>query len=175
MAIFLVAALRLFLPITILRWPFWGLLLAIAADTTDIIIVEALGSEFGTAQRYQIFDKFFDLYYLALAFWVTRQWSEPLARRWAAALFLWRMSGLAVFEATHIRQLIFFAPNIFENFYILVAGLKQFFPTVQVGRKKRLIVLLLIAAVPKIAQEYLMHYLEFPTWSFIKHNIFRWP
>jgi len=41
--------------------------------------------------------------------------------------------------------------------------------------RKRLAVYLLVATVPKIVQEYIMHYLEFPTWVFIKHNLFRWP
>ena len=174
LAIPAVAVIRLLLPLTILRFPFWGVILAMAADASDIIIVEALGAEFGSAARYHAFDKWFDLYYLALALWMSWQWPEAMARRTATALFGWRLGGVIVFEMTGLRQVIFFAPNIFENFYLLVAGGKQFFPKFRLDSPKKLAAFLIIAAVPKIIQEYVMHYLEFSTWSFIKHTILRW-
>lgn len=174
MAAGLIIAIRLLVPLSILRWPFWGMLLAIAADASDIIIVEALGSEFGTALRYQVFDKFFDLYYLSFAFYASRAWQDVLPRRTSVVLFGWRIAGLIAFEITHIRQIMFFAPNIFENFYLLVAGMQKFFPAFRLDSRRRLVGSLLIAGIPKLTQEYVMHFLEFPTWSFIKHNIFRW-
>ena len=174
MAITLVTAIRLLIPFTILRWPFWGALAAIAADAADIVIVEALGAEFGSAARYQTFDKLFDLYYLAFEFYASRAWQELLTRRTATILFAWRIAGTIVFELTHVRQVIFFAPNIFENFYLLVAGARQFVPRFRLDSSPKLVLFLLIAGIPKIIQEYIMHFLEFSTWAFIKHTVLRW-
>jgi len=174
MAIVLVAFLRLAAPLLVLRFPFFGALAAIAADAADIIIVEALGQEFGSAERYHAFDKVFDIYWLSFAVYASRRWPEAIMRKTALALYLWRAGGLVAFEVTGIRQIIFFAPNILENFYLLVAGLHAFRPRLNLARTKILLVLLLIAGLPKIAQEYVMHFIEFPTWSFIKHTILGW-
>jgi len=165
---------RLLIPFLILKKPFWGIILAIIADASDVIILDAFGWGFLAGKNYHLFDKFFDTYYLAFAFYISLAWQETLIRRTSAFLFVWRLLGVIVFEFIHIRQLMFFAPNIFENFYLLIAGIKEFFPKFKINTIKRLVIILLIAAVPKIIQEYIMHFLEFPTWMFIKHNIFRW-
>lgn len=172
----LVIALRAFLPLTILRWPFWGGLLAIAADASDVIIRDALGGgALLSGSNYHLFDKIFDLYYLTLEAYVAWKWQSALLRRTALGLFAWRLLGVAAFELTGVRQVFFFAPNIFENLFLLVAGLERFAPTFRPDARRNFAIVLLIATVPKLAQEYVMHYLEFPTWAFIKHNIFRWP
>jgi hypothetical protein len=36
------------------------------------------------------------------------------------------------------------------------------------------LIVIALVGIPKIIQEYIMHFLEFPTWPFIKHNIFHW-
>ena len=171
----LVFLIRLLVPLSILRWPFWGMLLSIAADAADVVLFSALG--WGVLEgrgMYHELDKVFDIYYLALAAYAAFKWHDALPRRTALALFAWRLAGEVIFELTRTRQVLFFAPNIFENFYLLWAGTLQFLPEVRMTRK-RLAVYLLVATVPKIVQEYIMHYLEFPTWVFIKHNLFRWP
>lgn len=145
-----------------------------AADASDVIILDALGWGSLDWKLYHPLDKFFDMYYLSFAFYVSLKWRETLARNISIFLFLWRFAGFALFEITGIRQILFFAPNIFENFYFLVAGAKKFFPAFRADNYKKLAIFLLIAAIPKIVQEYIQHFLEFPTWPFIKHNIFRW-
>lgn len=170
----LIFGIRLLVPLAILRWPFWGMLAAIAGDASDVIIADALGWGFGTAGRYHTFDKIFDLYALAFAYGASFRWPDRLARRTASVLFFWRAAGLAAFELTGVRQAVFFGPNIFENFYLIVAGLRQFLPSFRVNTARRLIIILAIAGIPKIIQEYIMHYLEFPTWLFIKTHLFRW-
>ncbi|MEK7212767.1 MAG: hypothetical protein AAB686_03755 [Patescibacteria group bacterium] len=174
MAPIVVIFLRLLVPIGILRWPFWGALLAIAADAADVILLDAFGWGFFAGQDYHAIDKLFDTYYLALEVYVAWSWRDILARNVSLTLFFWRLVGVIVFEVTRVRQVILFAPNIFENFYLIITGLKQFLPGFTVDSRKKLWVILAIAAIPKIAQEYIMHFMEFPTWAFIKHNIFRW-
>ena len=170
----LVAAIRLVVPLAILRWPFWGALLAIAADASDVMILDKLGWNVLAGQNvYHELDKIFDIYYLALAAYMAFGWQDTLTRRLAFVLFLWRFAGDIIFEITSVRQILFFAPNIFENFYLIIAGLRQFFPRFALD-KKRVAAILLIAVIPKIVQEYIMHYLEFPTWEFFKHTLFFW-
>lgn len=175
MAALLIIGIRVVAPLAILRWPFWGGLLAIAADASDVVICDALGGcpLFG-GERYHTFDKIFDLYYLSLEFYRTRTWAEVLPRRTASFLFWWRVAGVAAFELTRVRQIIFFAPNIFENFYLIIAGLKQFAPHRIISNRRTVLRILLIAAAPKLVQEYIMHFREFPTWAFIKHGLLRW-
>lgn len=150
------------------------MLFSIAADASDMMILDALGWGFFEGKPYHNIDKFFDTYYLSFAVYVSFKWQDILARRTSIILFLWRFAGVVVFEITQIRQVIFFAPNIFENFYLLVAGVQKFFPKFRIDNFKKLTIFLLIAGIPKIIQEYIMHFLEFPTWPFIKHNIFHW-
>lgn len=174
MAFFLVIAVRILVPFSILRWPFGGVLLSIAADATDVIILDALGWGSLDWKFYHPLDKLFDIYYLSFAFYVSLKWQEKLARNTSIILFLWRFAGFVVFEITGIRKVLFFAPNIFENFYLLAAGAKKFFPNFRLDNHRKLAIFLLIAAIPKIIQEYIQHFQEFPIWPFIKHNIFRW-
>ena len=70
--------------------------------------------------------------------------------------------------------MIFFAPNVFENFYLLVAGAKTVAPRLRLDSWKGITILLAVAAIPKIAQEYIMHFTEFPTWIFLKRHLFWW-
>ena len=151
------------------------MLLAIAADAADVPIMDALGWGFGTAARYHAFDKIFDLYYLAIALIVAQDlWQEKSLRRVAGILFFWRLLGVLTFELTGSRQMIFFAPNVFENFYLLVAGAKTVAPRLRLDSWKGITILLAVAAIPKIAQEYIMHFTEFPTWIFLKRHLFWW-
>lgn len=170
----LIVAIRLFVPFSILRWPFWGMLAAIAADASDVIIADALGWGFGSAERYHAFDKIFDLYYLAIALFAALEWPEAPLRRTALTLFGWRAAGVAALEATGLRQVMFFAPNIFENFYLLVVGAKTFAPRLRVDNWRRIAILLAIAGIPKVIQEYVMHFIEFPTWLFFKRYLLWW-
>lgn len=173
MAAFVVIFIRLFVPLTILRWPFAGALLAILGDISDVVLMDAFGWGIFEGRDYHSYDKMFDTYYLGFEAYMSLKWKMTLARRTSIILFSWRLAGVIVFEFLKIRQLIFLAPNIFENFYLLVVGMKKFFK-IKVDSIKKLIIFLLIAGIPKIVQEYIMHYLEFPTWHFFKKNLFRW-
>ena len=173
MAGLIVVIIRLVVPFSILRWPFWGAILAILGDISDVVLMDAFGWGWFEGRDYHSYDKFFDTYYLGFECYAALKWREVLARRTAVVLFSWRLLGVIVFEIFKIRQLIFLAPNIFENFYLLVVGLKKFF-NFSVDSVKRLVIILLVAGIPKIIQEYIMHYLEFPTWPFLKKNLFRW-
>ena len=67
-----------------------------------------------------------------------------------------------------------FAPNIFENFYLLVTGVRKLAPQLRLSTGRKLVIFLLVSGAPKLIQEYIMHYLEFTTWPYIKENVLRW-
>lgn len=164
---------RLAAPFSILRWPLAGILLSIAADASDVMVFEVTGYGFFDG-IYHHLDKIFDLYYLFFAWLVARRWDDLFARRTATALFWWRALGMAAFEATGYRPLFLFAPSIFENFYI--------FRTVAVKVKPSfaftwpsLAVVLLAVGIPKVIQEYVMHFRYIgQVWSFIRDHFFWW-
>ena len=60
----IVLVVRLTAPLTILRWPLAGAIIAIVADTADILFFQAFG--FPTFIGYNEIDKLLDLYYLSL-------------------------------------------------------------------------------------------------------------
>jgi hypothetical protein len=105
---------------------------------------------------------------------VSRAWVDALAKKTVKVLFYWRLFGVVLFEATGARFLMLLAPNIFENFYIFWAVCERYFKNFRLTYKK-LAVILLIVGLPKIAQEYVMHF-KYPdrTWVFIRDTFFFW-
>jgi hypothetical protein len=170
----LIIVMRTTVPIFVFRWPFWAALACVAADASDSILQDAFGVK--VISHYHNFDKGFDIYYLSIEALVAyRMWTDPLAR--AAALVLWglRASCVVAFEITDIRQLFLFpGPNIFENFYLWIAGSLQINPEYRLRSKKHLAFVLLITGAPKVLQEYVMHYREAQTWHFVKRNVLLW-
>lgn len=153
MGLALVLAIRLTVPLSIPRWPLAGGLLAIAADSIDIVIFQALGFP-GFASYHQI-DKALDTYYLAIEALVAQRW-EPLPRWTATALFAYRAIGVAVFEVTDARALLLLFPNLFEFFFLLYVAQRQFAPAYRF-RPRNTAAWLAVLLVPKEAQEYTLH------------------
>jgi hypothetical protein len=157
MGLFVVLALRLLIPLTIFRWPLGGALLSIIADIFDMNIFSALGWYPLEPGDYQIFDKALDTYYLTFEFIVALRWKEVFARRTASALFLFRLGGFIIFGLTGKQYLLFFFPNVFENFYLLVAAIKKFFPKADLNKKRMVLALAAAAFFPKMLHEYYLH------------------
>ncbi len=170
----IIALIRLLVPLVIFRWRFWGVILSIAADASDVMIMEKFGFGPFTGQVYNGYDKLFDIYNLFIEFLVVLKWSNPLAKKTGIFLFAWRMIGAAIYEITNTRAMLFWAPNIFEYFYLAVAGLEKYAPRFKLDSVKKLIIILLIVGIPNIAKEYYMHYLELNPWIFFKKYVFWW-
>ncbi len=178
MIVIAVIAVRLLVPFVILRWPLLGGLLAFTADVYDFVILNKLGwPGFLNSDIYQPIDKALDLYYFSFEVFIAAKWSDILARRTALALFSWRLVGVIAFELTQIRKFLFFAPNIFEYFYLTFLGLKRIRPSFRL-QKRWLAFILIIIAIPKLITEFILHYLEYPlgianSWEFVKEIIFK--
>ncbi len=165
----LVVALRLVVPLTILRWPLAGGLAAVAADTLDVVLIELVG--LGGFSNYAALDKGLDMYYLSFELFVSLRW-EPLAKWTSLALFAYRAVGFLLFEATQERVFLLVFPNLFENFYVCYLGLRRFVPAWELTGP-RLAVLLPLLLAPKLFQEYALHYADVQPWDWIKRNVLR--
>src|SRR5262249_48908589 len=104
--------------------------------------------------------------------WVVyRRWVDALARRTALTLYWLRLGAAILFELTQFRQLFFIGANIFENFYIFVAGRLEIDAKYCIKDARRLALILLFVGAPKLLQEYVMHYRESQTWHFVRDHI----
>lgn len=173
-AAIIVIIVRGLVPFLILRWPLAGILLAIVGDISDIMIFEAFGRGFLEVFPYHNIDKVFDIWYLSFAFLVVRRWTDPLARKTATFLFGWRFVGFLVFMIWNYRAAFFFAPNIFEFFFLAVLIIKKFNKKFKFTWKS-ITMVLLIVGIPNIIKEYIMHY-KYPdmTWDFFRDKFFWW-
>ncbi len=169
----LIVAIRGLTPLLIFRWNFVGGLLSILADTSDSILQDAFGAE-PLAGHYHLVDKSFDTYYLLFEAIVAWRWTDPLARWTTVILFGLRAFAVVFFELTEIRQTFLIGPNIIENFYLFVAGLRSIDPDYRIPNWKWLAGILVFVGAPKLLQEYVMHYRESATWHFVKENILMW-
>jgi hypothetical protein len=154
MGIATVLVVRGVVPLAVLRWPFAGSLLTLAADACDLIVFNLFGFPDGVS--YQRFDKWLDVYYVSLQAVVAWSWSGP-ARPAAIGLYVYRMVGVGIFEITGWRQALFVFPNLFTFFFVFKAGLDRWRPKYALTHK-RLSVWLIILLVPTMALEYTLHY-----------------
>ena len=165
----IVVLVRLIVPVSIFRWPLAGGLAAMLVDALDVVLIEIIGQ--GGFSHYAALDKGLDMYYLTFELLVSLRW-QPLARWASAALFAYRAAGFVVFEATQERVFLLVFPNVFENFYLVYLVLRKIAPAWQLTAG-RLAALLVLVTVPKLGQEYLLHYAEAQPWDWLKRNVLR--
>lgn len=172
--------LRLFVPLIILRWPFFGGVVAIILDNIDWSTKYLFGID--PVFSYQETDKILDTYYLALlaisVFW----WRNKFAKYFTLGLFIYRFIGFILFETIHLRVFLIIFPNVFENFffaYLLTQALlttKFSFSLLYIknilknlGRKLKndiaipkvyLGSLFVLVLIPKLLQEYQIHIIK---------------
>lgn len=177
MAALLVIALRIFLPLTILRWPLAGGILALVVDALDVVLVDAIAGllgqppEFGST--YAQIDKWLDMYYLSLELLVARRWTEVVPRRTAYLLFAWRLLGVILFEITLYRPLLVVFPNLFENYFLYVLVAMRWFPRFVPRTVLQSVIACVVLLVPKEIQEYVLHYEELHPWQWLRETLLK--
>lgn len=167
LGLFVVLILRILIPLTIPRFPLWGIIASLIIDAVDVVIADILGVRLYS--HYHSADKILDTYYLAIAFLVSFNW-EKIPKYTSIGLFIYRIIGVVAFEITGQRIYLFIFQNLFENFFIFEAARQKYFNQWK-WNKKRLIVVLLLLEIPKMIQEYILHYAEANPWIWIKTNI----
>jgi hypothetical protein len=155
---FIVVAIRLVVPLSIFRWPFFGAVASIIADALDIVIITLLHRYAGLAAvwNYHELDKYLDTYYLAIEVIVAQRWPE-LPSWIAGALFVDRLIGVVLFESTGIRVFLFAFPALIDFYFLFYTGARQFAPDYELT-PRRLFAWLAVLLIPKMAQEYALHY-----------------
>jgi hypothetical protein len=147
----IVVAVRLAVPLLIFRSPLLGGVLALVADTADLVVFNV----FGFPDDYQRLDKALDLYYLTIELVVAGRFA-PLPRAVARGLYAWRLAGAVLFEVTGARWVLLVFPNLFEPWWLFVVAMTRFRPAYELTRRRTALWLLVLLA-PKLAHEYVLH------------------
>src|SRR5687768_16180315 len=115
----IIAVVRLLGALPVLRWPFYGGVLAILIDQSDLFIMNLVDA--GGVDDYQTFDKYLDQAYLLTFLAVAQRWhgSDRLV---ANLLYAFRFAGFLAFEITGERDILLFFPNLFEFWFLLIAA-----------------------------------------------------
>jgi hypothetical protein len=172
-----VIAIRLLVPLTILRWPLAGGLLALVIDAVDVVLVDAIAGvlhqppEFGPI--YAQLDKWLDLYYLTLELVVARRWEELVPRRTAEVLFGWRLVGVILFEITLYRPLLVVFPNLFENYFLYILMARRWFPRFVPRTVRQSVLASVLLLIPKELQEYVLHYAQLHPWQWLRETFIK--
>lgn len=166
----IIIVLRLVVPLMIFRWRLTGGIVAMLLDGSDVILIDAL-KRGGFGGHYHTLDKVLDSYYLTLELVVALGWKSGWARWPAVALFVYRMIGVAAFELTERRIMLFLFPNLFENWWLYVVAVERFKPSWYPRSRRTVAIPLLLLLIPKMGQEYLLHFAEAKPWNFIKEKL----
>jgi hypothetical protein len=119
----IIAIYRILGSLPVLFFPFPGAIFAMLIDNFDVLLKGVLDE--GGVGDYHTFDKWLDLVYMCTFFIVALRWQGP-ARNVAIVLFVYRLIGVAAFEITENRDVLIFFPNLFEFWFVFVAGIKFF-------------------------------------------------
>jgi hypothetical protein len=154
----LVACFRVAGSLPVLRWPFWGGVLAILCDLCDLLLFDiAVRAGWGGFADYQAFDKWADQVYLAMFLVVAWRDFAPLPRRIAVALYAFRLIGFVAFElGLAPREALILFPNLFEFWFLAVAATMRFRPRFAWTPARSALVLAVLLAA-KLAQEWALH------------------
>jgi hypothetical protein len=154
----IIVAYRLIVPLSIFRWPFFGAVASIVADALDIVFITLLHRYAGMplAWNYHELDKYLDTYYLAIEVMVAQGWPQ-LPRLIASVLFVDRLIGVVLFETTGIRVFLFVFPALIDFYFLFYTAARQFAPGYELTPKRH-VAWLGVLLVPKMFQEYAIHY-----------------
>ncbi len=119
----IIAAVRVLGSLPVLRWPLAGAIIAMLVDLSDLFMMNLI--HLGGVQHYQAFDKDLDQVYMLTFLAVALRWQPPV-RNISIGLYVYRLAGFIVFEVTDSRDLLLAFPNVFEFWFVFVAGLKFF-------------------------------------------------
>jgi hypothetical protein len=153
--VLLFAAFRIAGSLPVLRWPFAGALLSIAVDFLDLLLLGLIGWQGVT--DYQTLDKALDQVQLALFLFVAVTSWNGVERRVAVGLYVYRLVGAILFELTGERLLLLVFPNVFEFWFVLVAGLHETRKRPTNWTPNRLVGTLAVLTALKEIQEWALH------------------
>ncbi len=170
----MVVAARLFVPLLIPRYPLPGIVAALLLDAVDQTLFQSFTSL--PLDGYQGYDKALDIYYLSIAYIAAlRNWTNPTAFRVARLLFYWRLVGVALFELTGRRALLFLFPNTFEYFFIWYETLAIWRDPARLRPRAIFGAAAVIWIVIKLPQEFWLHIARLDVTDVLKTALFGAP
>ena len=151
-----VCGLRLLVPLLIPRYPLPAIVACLTIDGVDQTIFQTFTDL--NLEGYQSYDKALDIYYLAIAYLSTfRNWDNLVAFDVSRFLYYFRLIGVVLFEASHLRALLLFFPNTFEYFFIFYETVRTRWNPARLGATSVVIAASVIWFGIKIPQEYWIH------------------
>jgi hypothetical protein len=151
--VLVIAAIRVAGSLPVLRWAFAGGLLALLVDLSDLLLRDSL--DLGGVPDYQSIDKWLDQVYMACFLLVALRW-QGLERRVAIGLYAFRLVGFVLFELTNERNVLLLFPNVFEFWFLAVAGLHRWRPTFRWTGRSAVPALIVLTGLKEI-QEWALH------------------
>lgn len=148
------SAFRIVASLTVLRWAFAGGLIAIGADLTDKVLINLI--DIGFMRHYQVWDKVIDQVYMLAFLFVAWSWGG-LARNVSVALFIFRIPGVVLFELTNVREVLLLFPNVFEFWFVFMAGMYHYRPGYELTRQRAALFVGFLT-IPKLFQEWFLHW-----------------
>lgn len=153
-----VTALRLGVPLLVLRWPLSGSLAGLAADAVDIFILQWLGVPDFSA--YNVFDKYLDHWLHLVQGYTMLSWPNRIAAVAGWGLLAWRTIGVTAFELSGARWLLVVFPNTFEFFFIFYLLWQRVFRREVITSPGQAVLIVALLTAPKLVQEYSLHVLR---------------
>jgi len=160
---------RISAALLIFKWPLFGVLLSALLDGYDWDYLHTARNF--NYDLYQAWDKAMDVTYLTVAIITARRWKDKTAKKIAVFFYFLRTSGVLLYFLFHIKPLLFFFPNIFENFfiwYLLFTHISRKHTISKSGIIWGFIILCI--AIPKIIHEYVMHIRNVQLWYIVDFN-----
>ena len=151
---FIIAVVRVLGSLPVLWWPFPGAIIAVLTDLSDLFLRSYIDA--GGVHDYQELDKWLDQVYMLTFLAVALRW-QPAPRNVAVVLYAYRLIGFVTFEVTGTREVLLFFPNLFELWFIFVAGV-HFFKVDYPFTPRRIAYALVPLLALKLFQEYALHF-----------------
>ncbi len=168
-----VLAMRLLIPLAILRFPLPAILAALVIDAADQTIFQTMTNIDLERFNYQGYDKALDVFYLAVAYLaIFRNWKSAVAIAVGTFLWYYRLLGVTIFELTEWRPLLIIFPNTFEYFFIFFAIVRLRYNTDRFSTKFIVGAAAAIWIFIKLPQEYWIHIAKLDVTDFVKQDLF---
>ena len=149
-----IGAVRVLGALPVLRWPFAGALVAIAVDLSDLLWMNLVPP--GSLGDYQHWDKAMDAVYMVTFLVSAGIHFGRSERRVAVVLFGYRLLGVAAYLVTGWRPVLLAFPNVFEYWFVFVAGRDRLAPAYALTPRRTGLWLTALTGL-KLAQEYVLH------------------